>query len=181
VPVGVVRIMALAAWGLVAAPACDGCDERPGEASASASSKAQSVQAKDETAQPPGPAPELAITAERADPDAAGAWVPVVQNRGSEPVQLSRDLTVQREADGAWNDTATLALRWSCEQAAEEDCATLHPGGELRPPAWLGRAGKAQCACADCEPAPAGRYRFVVRSCDDAHAVPGPPFAHGSP
>jgi hypothetical protein len=181
VPVGVFRIMALAAWCFLAAPACDGCDERPGEASASASSRAQSGQAKDEAAQPSGPVPELAITAERADPDAAGEWVPVVQNRGSKPVQLSRDLTVQREADGAWTDTATLALRWSCEGPVEGGCVSLHPGGELRPPAWLGRAGKAQCACADCERAAGGRYRFVVRSCDDAHLVAGAPFAHGSP
>jgi len=102
--------------------------------------------------------------------------VPVVQSRGDEPAKLAREVTVQREDGGEWTDVATVSLRWSCEQPAEQGCVTLVPGAELRPPPWLGNKGDgAQCDGGG-EAAPKGTYRFVAQSCDGAHTLAGEPF-----
>lgn len=165
---------------LAAGPGCDGCD-RDSDDEAPAAEPAATPHAEEETT-PPDPPPELAVDAERADPDDPGEWTPVIQNRGAEPTRLARRLTVQRQTDGSWTDVATLSLRDTCEGAVPEGCVSLVPGAELRPPAWLAREGDAaQCACHDCTPAAHATYRFVARSCDGAHAVPGTPFSHGVP
>ena len=73
-------------------------------------------------------------------------------------------------------DGVSLGLRYSCEDPAPE-CVTLAPGGTYLPPPWLGVVGDAQCDCLRCAAAPAGEYRFVVRSCNQAHTAEGESFA----
>jgi hypothetical protein len=161
------------------APGCEGCSpgDRTGERAASQATGAPSGDEQEPVE--PGPPPTLSVHAERAEPDEPGEWVPVIQNRGADAARIAARIAVERDDGGTWREVATLALRWSCERPPSDECWDLVPGGELRPPAWLGLRGEAQCACADCKPAPGGRYRFVARSCGGAHAMPGEPFPRG--
>lgn len=127
---------------------------------------------------PPGPPPEVSVTAEPTELGEADRRVPVVQVHGSRPAHLAREVEVQRREGTAWHRVATVTLRPSCDAAPPADrCVTLIAGAELRPPPWLGTTGSGQCACREgCKPAPAGTYRFVVRTCDGAHEIAGAPF-----
>jgi hypothetical protein len=124
---------------------------------------------------PAGPAPTLAVTG---TPASIGRTVAIsVTNRGAGDVQLSTELGLEVERDGAFVDAEHpgLRLRYDCAQDTPA-CVTLAPGSELLPPDWLGTWGDVQCVCTRCGPAEPGRYRFVVRTCDGAHRVEGTPF-----
>ena len=113
------------------------------------------------------------------DPTTDGRRVAIrVANTGSAQVALAAPLTLERQVDGHWSvleGVASITLRRSCEIEAPP-CTTLAAGAELFPPDWLGTLGDAQCMCTRCGPAPAGNYRFVVRSCDGARRYEGDPF-----
>jgi hypothetical protein len=113
----------------------------------------------------------------RGEPD--GRLVAIrLANTGTRPIELAAAISVEQEAGGRWTalaDLGSVTLRSSCESIAPR-CTTLAPGAELFPPAWLGTTGDSQCACEHCAPVSPGRYRFVVRGCDDERRVEGEPF-----
>lgn len=124
----------------------------------------------------PGPPPVLRVVGE---PDAHDRAVALrIENRGTEAAELAGAVTLERRDGDAWAavDGVSLGLRYSCEDPAPE-CVTLAPGGTYLPPPWLGVVGDAQCDCLRCAAAPAGEYRFVVRSCNQAHTAEGESFA----
>ncbi|MFW6050399.1 MAG: hypothetical protein ACODAU_04450 [Myxococcota bacterium] len=166
------------ALAVVAFGGCEGCgaSEEAGEGAAEAASEGARASGAEAPDPEPGTPPEVTVHAEPPELAEPGQQVPVVRSRGEEPVRLGRKVTVERHADGSWRDAATVALRDDCDDPVPDGCVALVPGAELHPPPWLGLLGEAQCACDGCEPAPEGRYRFVVRSCDGAHEVPGEPF-----
>ena len=108
----------------------------------------------------------------------------VVQNHDPSTVQLAREVVVERAqgAGFARFDQAGLALRGSCTDDAT-GCVALASGGELRPPAWDTHKAAAACdqgagptAARGPHAVPAGRYRFVLHTCDGGRAVPSEPF-----
>jgi hypothetical protein len=114
----------------------------------------------------------------RGEPQPGGAVDVIVENHGREPVELAATLEVEGQGPGGFapvEGIAGLSLRRSCEEPGDA-CLSLVPGAELHPPAWLGTIGDAQCICTRCAPAPAGRYRFVVATCDGGHRVEGEAF-----
>ncbi len=122
----------------------------------------------------PGAPPTLGLSVE---PGFESATSLIVENRGSEPVELSSALVLEREEDGAFapvSGIAGLALRFDCEPPPE--CLTLVPGAALHPPPWNGMLGDAQCICTRCADAPTGSYRFVVTTCGGGHRVTSPAF-----
>jgi hypothetical protein len=125
--------------------------------------------------EPPADAPlEIRLRAEAGEGRLVTA---VVEVRGGR-ARLSRTLGVEHEVNGRFEDLASVAgleLRVDCQTPAPE-CVELVAGAELRPPPWLGTQGDAQCVCTRCGAAPAGRYRFVVRSCDGRQRVESPIF-----
>jgi hypothetical protein len=178
--VQILPLLVAAAVMLAIPTGCDGCSSKP-DGEDPAPSAASPSNEGDDSPGDPGPVPEISVGARRAGPEGPGEWTPVIQNRGADLARLAKQVTVEREENGEWRGIATLSLRWSCEQAPEEGCVSLVPGAELQPPAWLGRGGEAQCACPDCEPMPSGRYRFVVRTCQGTHALPGEAFSWERP
>ncbi|RLB46655.1 MAG: hypothetical protein DRJ42_27165 [Deltaproteobacteria bacterium] len=123
----------------------------------------------------PGAPPTLGLSVE---PGFEGAASLIVENRGSEAVELSSALVLEREEDGAFapvSGIAGLALRFDCVQEPPE-CLTLVPGAALHPPPWNGMLGDAQCVCTRCADAPTGTYRFVVTTCGGGHRVTSPAF-----
>ncbi|MGE0784831.1 MAG: hypothetical protein AB7S26_04010 [Sandaracinaceae bacterium] len=124
----------------------------------------------------PGPAPEVTVIAEPAR-HARDVGLRV-ENHGAEVVQLSSAVGVERQDGDAFRavDGVEMHLRFDCEVAPPE-CVTLAPGAAYLPPAWKAMVGHAQCECERCAAAPPGNYRFVVRSCNRAHAVVSEPFA----
>ena len=114
------------------------------------------------------------------DPSRPGRAVGLrVANTGSTTLSVDAALTIEREANGRFaplEGIGRVTLRRSCEATAP-GCVTLAPGAEIFPPDWLGTTGDAQCACEECGPAPAGRYRVVAKSCDGAKTYASEPFA----
>ncbi len=100
----------------------------------------------------------------------------VLQNRDAAPVSLASEVAVERAGDAGFAPFAehALSLRFACNAPAAT-CIEFVSGAELRPPAWLATAGRAQCAEREGAPAPPGRYRFVARTCDGAR-IEGTPF-----
>ncbi len=128
------------------------------------------------TPEPPGPAPTVRVGVEQT----RGSAAPRIESRGAEPAEIGA-LSLQRLDDETWTYVpATLELRDSCE-AEPATCFTLTPGAVLLPPAWTGKVGatSGQCACEDCDDAPAGTYRFVVRGCGNTEPTFGEPFVRG--
>lgn len=124
----------------------------------------------------PGPPPVLRVAGE---PDPHDRLVALrIENRGAEAAELAGTVTLERRAGETWSpvEGVSLDLRFSCEDPAPE-CVTLAPGGIYLPPPWRGVIGDAQCDCERCAAAPAGDYRVVVRSCNQAHAVESEAFA----
>ena len=168
---------------LVIAGCGNGCSGTPEEAAPRDNRQAQRTEASggevDEVAPPvdPGPVPEVRVVGvvdahER-------AVTPRVESRGDEPAELSSSVALQRRDGDGWVDVdgGELHLRFACDEEIP-DCLTLAPGAVLLPPAWNGTTGTTQCECdGRCPDAPAGTYRFVVRSCSRAHAVEGEPFS----
>lgn len=113
------------------------------------------------------------------DPSRPGRAVGLrVANTGSTTLSIDSALTLEHESGGRFvplEGMGRVTLRGSCTAAAPR-CVTLAPGAEIFPPDWLGTTGDAQCACEECAPAPAGRYRFVARSCDGAKTYTGEAF-----
>jgi len=123
----------------------------------------------------PGPAPVLRVVGE---PNAHTRAVGIrIENRGDESTEIAGTLELWRLTDGVWRaeGSVQLDLRYSCEDEVAA-CVTLAPGATYLPPEWLGSVGRSQCACEGCAAAPAGSYRYVVRSCNRAHSVEGVPF-----
>lgn len=119
----------------------------------------------------PSPAREVAI---------------VVENGTTGPLRLRRALALEREQGGSWaaqEEVSALWLRADCRPVSGvifwsgggEECVEIPPGGILELAPWSGEFGDAQCACEECYPAPAGRYRFVARRCDGGR-LEGEPF-----
>jgi len=164
---------------LASCEGCGGTEEIAGARASTATEGSGSGEAAAEPGDPPpdpGPAPTLAV---RGEPEPGGVVHVIVENHGREPVVLAATLEIEREEPGGWaavEGIAGLSLRRSCEESGEE-CLTLVPGAELHPPAWLGTIGDAQCICTRCAPAPEGRYRFVVATCDGEHRVEGEAFS----
>lgn len=104
----------------------------------------------------------------------------VLQNRDAAPVRVAADVAVERMGASAFEAFAptALALRFACD-VPPVACLELVPGAELRPPPWLASAGRAQCNERGAEHAPAGRYRFVARTCEGAR-VEGAAFELGA-
>ena len=114
------------------------------------------------------------------DPSRPGRAVGLrLANTGSTTLSIDSALGLERESGGRFaplEGLGRVTLRGSCTAAAPR-CVTLAPGAEIFPPDWLGTTGDAQCACEGCAPAPAGRYRFVAKSCDGSKTYAGEPFA----
>ncbi len=87
---------------------------------------------------------------------------------GDFPARMHREIEVETEVGGSWRrvSVAGLMLRSSCSQQPDA-CVTIAPRTTLNVVPWTGMQGDGQCVCTRCAPAPAGRYRFVVRTCDD--------------
>lgn len=113
-----------------------------------------------------------------AEPASAGELVPVVEARGEQPVRVKRAIGVERKEGARWVSVAVrdLTLRPSCARPADT-CITLVTGAGLRPPAWNGKSGDAQCECRTCTNVPEGTYRFVVESCEGSARATSEPFA----
>lgn len=101
-----------------------------------------------------------------------------IEAHGPGAVRLSPVVRVERAVGEGFEQAAELSLRADCATQAPE-CVELAPGAELVPPPWTGALGDAQCACDDCSPAPRGRYRFVVTTCEGGHRVESEPFTLG--
>lgn len=118
-----------------------------------------------------------------ATPSASGREVGlrvVNDDPGDFPARLRPEVVVEREVGGRWQrvSTAGLLLRARCEDAAT-DCVTIEADDELSIVPWSGMLGDAQCECTRCAPAPAGRYRFVVSTCEacqSPHRFESAPF-----
>jgi hypothetical protein len=103
----------------------------------------------------------------------------VVINRG-EPVLLQSAVVVEQEVDGKWEEVpvTNLELREVCHPSPSPGCIKLGAGARLKPVPWTGNYCFSQCPspCRLDGPAPAGIYRFVIRSCDSNRAHASPPF-----
>lgn len=78
------------------------------------------------------------------------------------------EVEVEREVNGRWErvGVAGFQLRARCDRDVRE-CVTLAPRSAITVVPWTGMLGDGQCVCTRCAPAPAGRYRFVVNTCQD--------------
>ncbi len=106
-----------------------------------------------------------------------GAVEIVVGNHDSSEVRLEDQLEVERYKDGGWQSFGAqdVRLRYSCETKID-GCVELLPGVQLYPPPWQAASGPSQCRSRVNAPAPAGRYRFIAKSCDRTFVVFGEPF-----
>ncbi len=159
---------------------CDGGSAPPAATSAEGegSERPEGAGARSDERPPGGPAPAGVRVA-----SIPGRYREVgisVEAHGPGSVRLRRALRVERATGDGFERVGAegLTLRPDCATEAPE-CVELAPGAELRPPPWTGALGDAQCGCDECRPAPAGRYRFVVTTCDGAHDVASDPFALG--
>lgn len=148
-----------------AEPSAAGEDEAPAAATAEPESE---------------PEPEATPTVRvRGEVQTDGGVAIVIESRGEAETTLGPRIVVERQVGDGFEPVegvAGVTLRTSCEVNEAPACTTLAPGAELRPPAWLGTIGDAQCICTRCGPAPAGVYRFVVESCHGTQRVEGEPF-----
>lgn len=92
-------------------------------------------------------------------------------DRGDFPAHLRGRVEVEEEVGGRWRtvSVAGLELRASCRGSAP-DCVTIEPRSDLSIVPWTGMLGDAQCVCTRCFPAPAGRYRFAVTTCQSCQS-----------
>jgi len=126
------------------------------------------------TARDPGPPPALVV---RGTPDRHRQVAIAIENRGTTTASVASAITLEAQRGDAWEalEGTALTTRADC-QHQPVPCQELAPGAALQPPAWLGTIGDAQCACERCGAVPEGTYRFVARTCDGAHTLPGDPF-----
>lgn len=87
-------------------------------------------------------------------------------DRGDFPARINAEVVVEREVNGAWvrAGVAGMRVRSNCRDAATE-CVTLAPHESIEVVPWQAMLGDGQCECTRCANAPAGRYRFVVTTC----------------
>lgn len=107
----------------------------------------------------------VALPGADGDPRRVGLRI-VNADPGDFPARLRAEVEVEQEVGGQWHrvNAAGLQLRATCTGEAP-DCVTIEPRSELTIVPWTGMLGDAQCVCTRCGPAPAGRYRFAVRTC----------------
>jgi hypothetical protein len=76
-------------------------------------------------------------------------------------------IDIEHEVGGRWEraPVSGVELRSDCH-ADVTGCVSLAPHQSIVIAPWLAMVGDGQCACEECGPAPAGRYRFVLRSCE---------------
>jgi hypothetical protein len=55
-------------------------------------------------------------------------------------------------------------------------CVEIATGATFRASTWNDMIGDSQCACEECGPAGAGRYRFVVTACEGTDRLQTEPF-----
>lgn len=90
---------------------------------------------------------------------------------GDFTAHLLPTITVEQEVGGRWQrvGVAGLYLRERCDGSTPTSCVTLAPRASMVVVRWDGMLGDAQCDCTRCAPAPEGRYRFVIESCQCQH------------
>lgn len=114
-----------------------------------------------------------------------------IDNRSGYDVSLDVMVEVEQLLGGAtrrWVSRPTgrgpsrqdLRLTTSCDESVVGGCRTIEAGRSLRIVPWSGLSGAAQCPMSTPVdlPAPAGRYRYVLRSCRDEWEFRSPPFDH---
>lgn len=114
----------------------------------------------------------------RAHPKRTGEVELLAANATREPIRVQPRLAVERRTTDGWvivEPLSNVSLRHDCERPPSE-CVTLAPGAELFPPAWLGKAGDAQCACTGCGADIQGELRFVAMSCNMRTRYNSEPF-----
>lgn len=86
---------------------------------------------------------------------------------GDFTARLNRDVTVEREVNGQWQQVsvAGFQLRASCA-GSTPDVVHIERDSSLTIVPWTGMQGDGQCRCTRCFDAPPGRYRFVVTAHD---------------
>lgn len=157
---------------VLALTACGGGERAPASGSTSSTPMRPS--------EPSAPTPADGVAARidvRAYPEPSGEVRFVVEHHGGPVVQLSSQVIVEREEGGRFTalPDATLSLRARCGIEAPR-CQPLGAGGSFAPPPWSARAPGAQCAAPGSgRKVPAGRYRFVVTTCEGAR-TDGTPF-----
>jgi hypothetical protein len=181
-PLPLSSLLALGALALVTVSCGRGGDARQG---GERTSRAETAVADPSDPASPALPPETHAgegggLAVHGDPSRPGRAVGLrVANTGSTTLSIDSALAIEHESGGRFaplEGMGRVTLRGSCTAAAPR-CVTLAPGAEIFPPDWLGTTGDAQCACEECGPAPAGRYRFIAKSCDGAKTYAGEPFA----
>jgi len=107
----------------------------------------------------------VAVPGQGADGRQVGLRV-INADPGDFPARLHAEVEVEQHVGGEWHrvNAAGLQLRATCSGEAP-DCVTIEPRSELSIVPWTGMLGDAQCVCTRCGPAPAGRYRFAVTTC----------------
>lgn len=186
------RMLFCALTLLYALPGCGGCSSRGGEKPPSSAAPAVGT-GRAKSVEPTGPAAlqkqqEAIDSQNRAAVAVVVRGVPdkgkpgrigiEVQNRHRSTVKLATEVVVQRHTPDGWKPFAAsgVSLRLSCD-SLQQDCIELVPGAELFAPAWHAASGPAQCGCDGCQPAPSGRYRFLIRGCNNGFRIQSEPFA----
>jgi hypothetical protein len=90
---------------------------------------------------------------------------------GDFTAHIRRDIDVESFSNGRWRRVGVAGLQVRSECRARPDaCVAIAPRDAVEIVAWTGMLGDGQCECTRCAPAPAGRYRFVVHSCENCQA-----------
>ena len=144
-----------------------------GSAAQSGDQGSAALQESAEVRPDPSPAPPVRVSVLEKESDAVGLRL---QMRGDESSRVRSHVQLERREGERWERVGTeLLLRASCDVTPGE-CLELEPGAELLPPPLR---GEGQC-CEDCEPMPAGQYRFVALSCapegTSPHRIASAPF-----
>lgn len=89
-------------------------------------------------------------------------------DRGDFPARVDTEIAVEREVNGVWQRSTVsgLRLRSNCRDAVER-CVTIAPRSAVDVVPWPATLGDCQCGCNRSAPAPPGRYRFVVTTCQN--------------
>ena len=143
-----------------AAPPARGGSQAPGAASTARPPSLAAAPAPQTAAMPP--LPDAVALSTEASPLGVAL---VIQNRGTHPVELGLEASVEREEVGSHSPaTGSEELRLDCAPDAPR-CVSLVPGAELRPAPWPAALARAQCGAGPRPAAAKGRYRIWVRGC----------------
>jgi hypothetical protein len=155
VPIALAAVVSAACQGHPASQARGGTPGQVQTEASGASHQAAQTPAARQLVEPPA----VRLDALR---DTEAAVAPRVQNHASARIELAPRLSVERSGEAGFVEHTPAAA--ALEPIAENGCAALVPGAELRPSAWS-TAG-----------APRGTYRFVAQACDGSYRVHGEPF-----